>query len=188
MTPQEHKPNHRWRVAGIVAAVAATTAAGGIAYATDLPSALGGNGSVSAADPTPSPSSSPSGQPAKPGPGGPMRGGGMFGFGGGALHGEFVVEKDGGGYQTVATQRGEVTAVSKESLTVKSADGYSRTYKLTEDTLVNAARDGIDDVKNGNTVNVSATVEGGNATAVSVNDGTVRDAARDHWGFKRGPR
>ena len=192
MTPQEHKPNHRWRVAGVIAAVAATTAAGGIAYATDLPSALGGNGSVSAADPSPSPSTSPSAQPsdrpAKPGPGGPMRGGGLFGFGGGALHGEFVVEKDGGGYQTVATQRGEVTAVSKDSLTVKSADGYSRTYKLTEDTLVNAARDGIDDVKNGNTVNVSATVEGGNATAVSVDDGTVRDAARDHWGFKRGPR
>jgi hypothetical protein len=188
MTTQDNKPNHRWRAAGVIAAVAATTAAGGIAYATDLPSALSGNGSVTAADPTPSPSGSPSSAPDKqdrPGPGGPH--GGMFGMGG-ALHGEFVVSKDGGGYQTVATQRGQVTAVSKDSLTVKSEDGYSRTYKLTEDTLVNAARDGIDDVKNGNTVNVSATVEGGNATAVSVNDGTVRDAAQDRWGFKRGPR
>ncbi len=190
MTPQEYKPTNRWRVAGVIAAVAATTAAGGIAYATDLPSALSGNGSVKTADPTPSPSTSPSGSPSnapdKPGrPGGPH--GGLFGFGG-ALHGEYVVSKEGGGYQTVASQRGEVTAVSKDSLTVKSEDGYSRTYKLTEDTLVNAARDGIDDVKNGNTVNVSATVEGGNATAVSVDDGTVRDAARDRWGFKRGPR
>ena len=75
---------------------------------------------------------------------------GQFGLGG-ALHGEFVVKKEGGAYQTVATQRGEVTAVSKDSITVKSEDGYSRTYAITEDTLVNAARDGIDDVKTGNT-------------------------------------
>jgi hypothetical protein len=189
MTPYQQKPNqHRWRVAGVIAAVAVTTTAGGIAYATDLPSALTRNGSVAAADPTPSPSTSPSTEPGKPG-GGPGGFGrhGMLGFVD-ALHGEFVVPKDGGGYQTIATQRGQVTAVSKDSLTVKSEDGYSRTYKLTEDTMVNAARDGIDDVKTGNTVNVVATVADGNATAISVNDGTVRDAARDHWGFKRGPR
>ena len=106
----------------------------------------------------------------------------------GALHGEYVVEKDGGGYQTVATQRGEVTAVSKDSITVKSADGYSRTYTLTTDTLVNATRDGIDSVKTGNQVTVSAIVADGKATAASVDDGTVRDAAGQKWGFKRGPR
>ncbi|TCC25219.1 hypothetical protein [Kribbella speibonae] len=172
----------RWRLLGTVAAVAVTTTAGGVAWAT------------SNADPTPSPSASPS-SPATPGqqqkPDGPGRGGfgprGEFGLGG-ALHGEFVVPKDGGGYQTVATQRGEVTAVSKESITVKSADGYSRTYTLTEDTLVNAARDGIDDVKTGNTVSVTAVVTDGKATASSVNDGTVRDAAGQKWGFKHGPR
>jgi len=172
----------RWRLLGTVAAVAVTTTAGGVAWAT------------SNADPTPSPSTSPS-SPATPGqqqkPDGPGRGGfgprGEFGLGG-ALHGEFVVPKDGGGYQTVATQRGEVTAVSKESITVKSADGYSRTYTLTEDTLVNAARDGIDDVKTGNTVTVTAVVTDGKATASSVNDGTVRDAAGQKWGFKHGPR
>ena len=64
---------------------------------------------------------------------------GQFGLGG-ALHGEFVIKKDDGPYQTVAAQRGEVTAVSKDSITVKSEDGYSRTYTITEDTLVNAAR------------------------------------------------
>ncbi|TCC26054.1 hypothetical protein [Kribbella sindirgiensis] len=172
----------RWRLLGTVAAVAVTTTAGGVAWAT------------SNADPTPSPSASPT-SPATPGqqqkPDGPGRGGfgprGEFGLGG-ALHGEFVVPKDGGGYQTVATQRGEVTAVSKESITVKSADGYSRTYTLTEDTLVNAARDGIDDVKTGNTVTVTAVVTDGKATASSVNDGTVRDAAGQKWGFKHGPR
>jgi hypothetical protein len=171
----------RWRLLGTVAAVAVTTTAGGVAWA------------ASNADPTPSPSASPS-SPSTPGqqqkPDGPGKGGfgrGEFGLGG-ALHGEFVVPKDGGGYQTVATQRGEVTAVSKESITVKSADGYSRTYTLTEDTLVNAARDGIDDVKTGNTVTVKAVVTDGKATASSVNDGTVRDAAGQKWGFKHGPR
>ncbi|WP_232828683.1 hypothetical protein [Kribbella monticola] len=167
----------RWRVAGTAAAVAVTTAAGGVAWATTN------------ADPTPSPSTSPT-APADPKPGkgpGGMGRHGEFGMMG-ALHGEFVVEKQGGGYQTVATQRGEVTAVSKDSITVKSADGYSKTYTLTADTLVNATRDGIDSVKNGNQVAVSAIVADGKATAVSVNDGTVRDAAGQKWGFKHGPR
>ena len=180
MTPHDQLPNHRWRIAGTVAAVVATTAVGGVAWATGL----------DFADPTPSPSASSSQSPGTPQEPNRDRGPGkheMLGMGG-ALHGEFTVKKDGGGYQTVATQRGEVTAVSKGSLTVKSEDGYSRTYTLTEDTLVNAARDGIDDVKTGNTVNVIATVADGKATAVSVNDGTVRDAARDRWGFKHGPR
>lgn len=173
-----------WRVVGTVAAVVVTTAAGGVAWATT-------NADPS---PSPSPSANPSASPSapadpgKPGPGGPGRHGGEFGLGMGALHGEFVIEKDGGGYQTVATQRGEVTAVSKEKLTVKSADGYSREYTLTEDTLVNAARDGIDDVKVGNQVTVSAVVANNVATATTVNDGTTRDAAREKWGFKRGPR
>ena len=167
----------RWRIAGTVAAVVATTTAGGVAWA------------ATNADPTPSPSpsASPSAPPNQPGPGQGLRHRGEFGMGG-ALHGEFVVPKDGGGYQTVATQRGEVTAVSKDSITVKSDDGYSRIYILTEDTLVNAARDGIDDVKVGNTVQVTAVVADGKATASSVNDGTVRKAAGDKWGFKRGPR
>ncbi|MEV0800935.1 hypothetical protein AB0I34_24815 [Kribbella sp. NPDC050281] len=167
----------RWRIAGTVAAVAATTTAGGVAWA------------ATNADPTPSPSpsASPSAPSNQPGPGKGLGHRGEFGMGG-ALHGEFVVPKDGGGYQTVATQRGEVTAVSKDSITVKSEDGYSRTYTLTEDTLVNAARDGIDDVKVGNTVQVTAVVADGKATASSVNDGTVRQAAGDKWGFKRGPR
>ncbi|WP_406055346.1 hypothetical protein [Kribbella sp. NBC_00889] len=167
----------RWRIAGTVAAVAATTTAGGVAWA------------ATNADPTPSPSpsASPSAPSNQPGPGKGLGHRGEFGMGG-ALHGEFVVPKDGGGYQTVATQRGEVTAVSKDSITVKSEDGYSRTYSLTEDTLVNAARDGIDDVKVGNTVQVTAVVADGKATASSVNDGTVRQTAGEKWGFKRGPR
>ncbi len=172
---------NRWRLAGTAAAVVATTVAGGVAWAS------------SSADPTPSPSASPStpsttpDKPSEPGKGGGPGHRGQFGLGG-ALHGEFVVKKDDGTYQTVATQRGEVTAVSKDSITVKSEDGFSRTYAITEDTLVNAARDGIDDVKTGNTVTVSAVVADGKATASSINDGTVREAAGEKWGFGRGPR
>jgi hypothetical protein len=173
--------DNRWRLAGTAAAVVAITVAGGVAWAT------------TSADPTPSPSASPStpsttpDKPGKPDKSdkGLHRGHFMLG---GALHGEFVVKKEDGKYQTVATQRGTVTAVSKESITVKSEDGYSRTYTLTEDTLVNAARDGIDDVKTGNSVAVFAVVADGKATATSVDDGTVRKAAGEKWGFGRGPR
>jgi hypothetical protein len=169
----------RWRLIGTVAAVAATTTAGGVAWA------------ASNADPTPSPSASPSTPSQQQKPDQPGKGGfgprGEFGLGG-ALHGEFVVQKDGGGYQTVATQRGSVTAVSKDSITVKSDDGYSRTYKVDSDTLVNSARDGIASIKTGSTVNVSAVVADNTATATTINDGSARDAAGQKWGFKHGPR
>jgi hypothetical protein len=170
-----------WRIAGTVAAVAVTTTAGGVAWA------------ATNADPTPSPSASPSApngtEPAKPGPGGPGGPGRHGEFGPGrALHGEFTVEKDGGGYQTVATQTGQVTAVSKDAITVKSADGYSKEYVVTADTLVNATRDGITSIKTGNTVSVQAVVADGKSTATNVSDGTQRDASQQKWGFKHGPK
>jgi hypothetical protein len=182
MASKQKLTDHRWRLVGTVAAVVVTTGAGGVAWA------------ATNADPTPSPSTSPSApnpaNPAKPegpgGPGGPGRHG-EFGMGK-ALHGEFTVEKDGGGYQTVATQTGSVTAVSKDAITVKSADGYSKEYVVTADTLVNATRDGIASIKTGNTVDVSAIVADGKSTATSVSDGTQRDAAHKKFGFGRGPR
>lgn len=178
MASNQKLTDRRWRVAGTVAAVAVTTTAGGVAWAA-----------TNADSPSPSPSASPSApnstDPAKPqGPGGRH---GEFGIGG-ALHGEFVVEKNGGGYETVATQRGDVTAVSKDSITVKSADGYSRTYTVAAETLVNSARDGIGSIKTGNTVTVTAVVANSTATATSISDGTARDAAGQKWGLKRGPR
>jgi hypothetical protein len=181
----ERKPDHRWRIAGSIAAVAVLTIVGGVAWATSQ-SAHPANAGVQAADPTPSPSQ-PSGLPDEPGGrGGPRMK--LFGMAGPALHGEFVVKKDGGGYQTIATQHGQVTAVSKDSITVKSEDGFSRTYVVTADTLVNAARDGIANIKDGNTVMVMATVADGKATALSVSDGTVRDAIRGKWGLPHKPR
>jgi len=46
-----------------------------------------------------------------------------------SLHGEFVVP-DGGGYSTVLTQTGTVTAISPTSITVRSDDGYNQTYVI----------------------------------------------------------
>lgn len=179
MASNQKLTDKRWRVAGTIAAVVVTTGAGGVAWATTN------------ADPTPTPSASPSApnsaEPAKPGGPGGLGRHGAFGFKG-ALHGEFTVEKEGGGYQTVATQKGEVTAVSKDAITVKSADGYTKEYVVTADTLVNATRDGIASIKTGNTVMVAATVADGKATAATISDGTQRQAAHKKWGFKGGPR
>jgi hypothetical protein len=107
-------------------------------------------------------------------PGGGFAGPGVvvpFGFGPlGAIHGQFVTAKPGGGYQTLDTQRGKVTAVSSGSITVKSSDGYSRTYQVTGSTNVNARRAGIGSVKTGQTVFVLATASGSSATASRIID------------------
>jgi hypothetical protein len=108
------------------------------------------------------------------------RGGPGVGLGG-ALHGEFTTKKAGGGYQTMAMQLGDVTAVSASSLTVKSEDGFSRTYGVNDDTLVNAGNDGIADVKTGDKVHVLALVTGGSANAVRVQDVTSVGKLREQW-------
>lgn len=114
------------------------------------------------------------------GPKGHGRGGPGIGLGG-ALHGEFTSKKPGGGYQTMAMQLGDVTAVSASSVTVKSEDGFSRTYQVDDNTLVNAGNDGIADVQNGDKVHVLAIVTGGNASAVRVQDVTTVSKLREQW-------
>jgi hypothetical protein len=143
---------------------------------------LAGTLAASAQTPTPTPST-PQQQDAQPGPPGGGRGGhghGGPGMGMG-IHGEFTTPAPGGGYQTLATQVGEVTAVSATSVTVKSEDGFSRTYTVNDDTLVNAGNDGIADVKSGDDVRVVALVVDGKANAVDVMDATKVGALRDKW-------
>jgi len=101
---------------------------------------------------TPSPSASANGKHFK----GFGHAFGHHGFEGGRIHGEFVVPKPGGGYQTVLTQIGTVQKVSSSSITVKSEDGYTHTYSVDNDTLVAAGNNGIADVANGDTVRVLA--------------------------------
>ena len=115
---------------------------------------------------------------------------GLGGFGqfgrGGPLHGEFTIRKpDGNGFQTVAVQTGEVTAVSPSSITVKSEDGFSRTYSVDENTVVGAGRDGIGTVKTGDTVRVAGVVEGGQAKAAAVLDSTSLGKIGEHWGVPK---
>jgi len=95
-----------------------------------------------------------------------------------ALHGEAVVGDGKGGFRTVAFQRGEVTAVSPTSLTVKSADGFSRTYALTAATKVNRGRAVVGDIKNGHRVVVRADVVGSTATAGGIRDAALRSAEK----------
>lgn len=52
------------------------------------------------------------------------------------LHGENVVKKDDGGFETRLTQQGAVEAVSSASITVKSEDGFSQTYALNAGTKI----------------------------------------------------
>lgn len=52
------------------------------------------------------------------------------------LHGENVVKKGDGGFETRLTQQGAIEAVSSASITVKSEDGFSLTYALNAGTKI----------------------------------------------------
>ena len=193
-TPPD-KPGLRaaWLGSRRVAVLASVIAVGVLAGAGVAVAAT----SSSSPTPTPSASPSPSGRTAVPGmprsarpdpatppkgawrihdgpgPFGPAFGGpGMLGGLFGAVHGTVVVPKSGGGYQNVAFQNGKVTAVSSTSITLRSADGYSRTYPVTSSTNVNAQRDGIGSIKVGNQVVVTATVSGSTTTVIRIIDVT----------------
>ena len=75
------------------------------------------------------------GQPGLPGLGGRTHGlGGLGGLlGGGALHGNVTATVNGAA-KALVFQRGEVTAVSATSITLKSSDGFVGTYGRTSAT------------------------------------------------------
>ncbi len=47
-----------------------------------------------------------------------------------SLHGEFVVADGAGGFTTMMSQTGRVTAISPTSVTARSEDGYTQTYVI----------------------------------------------------------
>jgi hypothetical protein len=102
---------------------------------------------------------------------------GHHGFGGG-IHGQYVVPKPGGGYQTVLTQIGTVESVSGSSITVKSEDGYSHTYDVNNDTMVAAGKNGIADVAKGDSVRVLAV---GNAAKELIDVTKVQTLRQKYW-------
>jgi hypothetical protein len=84
------------------------------------------------------------------------------------MHGEWVVKGKDGKPVTLATIRGEITAVSPTSVTVKAEDGVSETFAVSSDTKVKGpdvtsisgvkvgAKGAMVGVKNGNTTTARA--------------------------------
>jgi len=184
-------------------AVAALGSGAGVAFAATSGPSSPAPASVAVAAPSPSPSvQQPAGRPgwhwsghpgarAGFGPGSFRRPGSSFGPGSrfaprgglfGVLHGQLVVVKPGGGYKTVDFQRGKVTAVSDNSITLMSADGFSKTYAVLSSTIIDAQRGGISSVKVGNQATVLATVSGGTATATRIADATLLQPGRVPFG------
>jgi hypothetical protein len=115
-----------------------------------------------AAAPGPAPSSSSGSSPANIGSALP-----------GMVHGQFI-QRAAGGYQTVDVQSGQVTAVSSSSITLRSTDGFTRSYTVVVGTtMVDAGRDGISSVRVGDQASVEATVSGNQAMATRIDDQTV---------------
>ena len=139
--------------------------------------------STSTPAPGPAPSAGSSTDPAAPDGGGPhgFGRGGHGGFGGPGIHGENTVNGPSGGYETLDSQVGQVTAVSNSSITVKSEDGFEKTYVVDTDSVVNAGRDGIADVKTGETVRILAVANGQTANAKQIEDVTSLGNHRKSW-------
>lgn len=92
-------------------------------------------------------------------------------FPGRVEHGEFTVRTKNGD-QVIDVQRGVVTAVDGQSLTVKSADGFSGTYTVDPQTKVRKSRKSstIDQVAINDRVTVFAQKNGSTAVAKRIGD------------------
>lgn len=108
-----------------------------------------------------------------------QRGHGPRGMAHDALHGEFTVAGEDGGHQTMLMQTGEVTSVAADSITVRSADGYERTYAIGDDTVVNGGRAAIDAIDEGTQVRLAASTTGDDATALRIVDIQAQQEMRE---------
>lgn len=82
------------------------------------------------------------------------------------LHGEVVVQtKD--GTKTVLVQRGEVTAIDDSTVTVKSTDGYTQTWRFGDPIRVVERRTTVqpEDISVGTRLGVAGTRDGDTSTA-----------------------
>ena len=71
---------------------------------------------------------------------------------------------------TIESQVGTVTAVTPTSITVRSADGLSKTYRVNTGTAVDCRHNGVTSVAVGDPVAVTASVAAGTATATDIAD------------------
>ncbi|MFI5882825.1 hypothetical protein [Streptomyces sp. NPDC051554] len=136
--------SRRSRAVIAVATVGVLALGGTVAYAATS----GGSGS----DAVPAAAASPSGTPSPGGPG--FRHGGGFGLGGAAVHGEATVKDDATGKWVVRIwQRGTVTKVDGDQVTVKSDDGTSWTWTVGS----SATPQGATALKKGDTASLTGT-------------------------------
>jgi hypothetical protein len=190
--PPEIRPR-RSRVAvwGAIAAIAGLAVTGiVISQVTAATAAQTPTPSASPTDPASPPDHSAPGTPGDPGdpegsgpPWPPGRGGLGLGKLGPALHGEFTVETSDGEYQVRTVQRGAVTGTGTDTVTVKSEDGYTATYRIDDDTRI--IKDGeqakLADLAKDDSVYVVGVKSGSTVTARLVQDGCLAEK-----GFRRG--
>lgn len=191
-TPSSRGPKGTWTAKkGLLvggAAVVLGAAAGAGAYAA-------GNGSGTAANAQGAGAASqfgPGGQNGMAGPGsqagtnGAAAGGmGMNGGPGGlgmgaaglnaAIHSEYVV-LEGSNYVTMAGQAGTVTDVSATSLTVKSEDGFSRTYSVGSDVQVTQGMRQRGGTSAGSTLSMSSVTTGTSVRVTALKNGDAYTA------------
>jgi hypothetical protein len=108
------------------------------------------------------------------GPGGPGPGPGL-GFGalrGDVLHSEATV-KTPDGIKVVGSQSGKITDVGGAAVTVRSSDGFTRTYTVDKDTRIalNGTDGALTSLKSGDTVHVMGSKSGSTWHARGIFDG-----------------
>ncbi|WAH99258.1 hypothetical protein [Arthrobacter sp. MMS18-M83] len=171
-------------VGGVAVVVAAAAGAGAYAAgngtAADTGSALGPGAGGQAGQNGQGGFGGPGGTNAGPGGLGVGMGGLGVGMGGlnAAIHSEYVVLQN-GTYVTMVGQLGSVTDISASSMTVKSEDGFTRTYVLGTDVVVaegvrqrgsgtSSTTLTLADVKSGSSVRVTAVKDSDKYTAQSI--------------------
>lgn len=98
----------------------------------------------------------------------------MGGLGtGGVVHSSYTVKLPSGSYETIDTQVGTAQDVSANSITVKSADGFTQVYQVGTSTVVDADYDGILSVK----VNDNISIEGVVSSSSSSSSSSTSTAA-----------
>jgi hypothetical protein len=102
----------------------------------------------------------------------------------GGLHGEFTVPAPGGGSRTITveSQFGRVAGVTGSTLTVRSVDGFTRTYHVDAHTFLAAGGRGLAGLAQGELVRVVAVAGTQPPRAVAVVDVSVaRNVWRTEW-------
>ncbi len=167
--------------AGVYALTSSSAAADGTAAGTAGGLNAGGTGGQGFAPGAPGSAQDGTAGGGMSGQGGPgdFAAGGMGGGLSAAVHAEYVVLQ-GTEYTTMAQQTGTVSEVTSASVTVKSSDGFTRSYALGSDVVVSNLQQrrqqadstgtqlSVADIVAGGTVRIVAAKEGSGYTASSV--------------------